>query len=142
MNQEIVKHYSNGEVKVRWEPAKCIHSGICFKGLPKVFDPRRKPWVIMENADSAAIMKQVTACPSGALSYTLESEDSQIKEVEVERIVEVSPNGPLLVYGNIQIKMNNGTENRQSKVTAFCRCGQSQNKPFCDGAHRKVDFQG
>ncbi|HMC99343.1 MAG TPA: (4Fe-4S)-binding protein [Ferruginibacter sp.] len=61
-------HYSNGEITVVWKPKLCIHSGICAKGLPKVFDPHRKPWVETEHADSRTIIEQVRKCPSGALS--------------------------------------------------------------------------
>ena len=68
MPEEIVKRYSNGEVTVVWKPAVCIHSTICFAGLPAVFDPRRRPWVDIQAASSDAIVKQVRKCPSGALS--------------------------------------------------------------------------
>ena len=68
MPEEIVKRYSNGEVTVVWKPAVCIHSTICFAGLPAVFDPRRRPWVDIQAASSDAIVKQVRRCPSGALS--------------------------------------------------------------------------
>ncbi|HEX2684929.1 MAG TPA: (4Fe-4S)-binding protein [Ferruginibacter sp.] len=61
-------HYNNGEVTVVWKPAMCIHSGICFKGLPAVFDPRRRPWVEMTKAETQQIIDQVKKCPSGALS--------------------------------------------------------------------------
>jgi uncharacterized Fe-S cluster protein YjdI len=67
--KDIVKRYTNGEVTVIWQPSLCIHSGICFRGLPKVFDPRRRPWVILEGTESDAIVAQVEHCPSGALSY-------------------------------------------------------------------------
>jgi CDGSH-type Zn-finger protein len=60
----------------------------------------------------------------------------------VESIVEVSPNGPLLVYGNILVKDKDGNETQKNKVTAFCRCGSSGNKPYCDGTHRKINFVG
>ncbi len=62
------REYSNGEITVIWQPDKCIHSAICFKGLSAVFDPRRKPWVNMSGADSQTIINQVKNCPSGALS--------------------------------------------------------------------------
>ena len=64
-------HYSNGEVTVIWKPGICIHSGICFKGLPGVFDPRRKPWIDVQQSDTGTIIEQVKKCPSGALSYKL-----------------------------------------------------------------------
>jgi uncharacterized Fe-S cluster protein YjdI len=61
-------HYSNGETTVVWKPELCIHSGICFKGLADVFDPRRKPWIDMSKAETQQIIDQVKKCPSGALS--------------------------------------------------------------------------
>ena len=66
--KNIIKKYSNDDIKVVWEPAKCIHSAICFNGLPQVFDPGKRPWVNIEGADTATITEQVKACPSGALS--------------------------------------------------------------------------
>ncbi len=60
--------YGNEEITVLWEPAKCIHSAICFKGLPQVFDPRRRPWIEIENATAEMIKNQVAQCPSGAIS--------------------------------------------------------------------------
>jgi uncharacterized Fe-S cluster protein YjdI len=69
MNKDIIKRYSNGEITVIWQPSLCVHSTICFRGLPTVFDPRRRPWVVLEGTDSETIVRQVEACPSGALSY-------------------------------------------------------------------------
>jgi uncharacterized Fe-S cluster protein YjdI len=60
--------YSNKEITILWQPALCKHSGICFKGLSTVFDPRRKPWIDMSQSTSAIIVEQVKKCPSGALS--------------------------------------------------------------------------
>jgi uncharacterized Fe-S cluster protein YjdI len=65
---DIIKRYSNGEITVVWEPSLCVHSGICARGLPKVFDPRRRPWVILDGFDTETIRHQVERCPSGALS--------------------------------------------------------------------------
>lgn len=141
--KDITKHYSNGEITVVWKPGQCIHSRICWTGLPGVFDPRKKPWVTIEGADSEHIMAQVDRCPSGALSYFRNSEQAGAEEpeVETETVVEVTRNGPLLVYGNITIKKKNGEEERKHKVTAFCRCGASANKPYCDGSHVKLGFK-
>ena len=66
---EVVRKYSNGEVSIIWKPKLCIHSEHCFKGLPKVFNPKEKPWIKAENATSEELMKQVSQCPSGALSW-------------------------------------------------------------------------
>jgi uncharacterized Fe-S cluster protein YjdI len=63
------KRYSNGDVTVIWQPGLCRHTGICARGLPLVFDPRRRPWIELEHADTATITAQVDRCPSGALSW-------------------------------------------------------------------------
>lgn len=61
-------HYSNGEITINWKPDMCAHSGICVKGLAGVFNPRRKPWIDMSQAETQQIIDQVKKCPSGALS--------------------------------------------------------------------------
>jgi uncharacterized Fe-S cluster protein YjdI len=138
------KKYSNKDITVVWKPDACIHSALCWHGLLGVFDPRKKPWVNMDGADTDAIIAQIEKCPSGALSW-LRNEDGgtpATEHTEVETIIEVTPNGPLMVYGNIKVKDSDGNETVKNKVTAFCRCGASGNKPYCDGSHRKIDFKG
>ncbi len=70
--RRLTKRYSNGEVTVVWQPHLCIHSGVCFRGLPEVFDPRRQPWVEIDAAPTERVVAQVAQCPSGALSYERE----------------------------------------------------------------------
>jgi len=141
--KETTKQYSNGEITVVWQPQVCIHSTLCWKGLGEVFNPTKRPWVNMDGAQTEAIIEQVKKCPSGALSYFKNNEMEQASiEVTSETIVEVSANGPLLVYGNVVVKDAQGNEQKKNKVTAFCRCGASSNKPFCDGTHRKIGFEG
>jgi uncharacterized Fe-S cluster protein YjdI len=62
------KEYSNGEVTIVWKPGKCIHSGICVKTLPKVYNVNERPWIKPDNATSRELIEQVAKCPSGALS--------------------------------------------------------------------------
>jgi len=141
-DKPIVKEYSNEDLTVIWKPESCIHSTVCWKkatGLPDVFQPSAKPWIKLEGGTSEEIIRQVDKCPSGALSYRLKNEQ---KEVHQFNVVETLPNGPLLVYGNITVKHAGAEEVKESKVTAFCRCGASSNKPYCDGTHVKIDFSG
>lgn len=141
--KDITKKYTNGEVTIVWKPNQCIHSTICFKGLGQVFDPQRRPWITPEAATTQQIIDQVKKCPSGALSYYLNNEtDERTVKVDVETIVEPTPNGPLLVYGNVVVKDAAGHVTKKNKVTAFCRCGGSGNKPYCDGSHKRIGFVG
>lgn len=50
--------------------------------------------------------------------------------------------GPLLVAGDVAVVSHEGDERWSGTKTALCRCGHSQNKPFCDGSHAKAGFQG
>lgn len=69
MSKEVIKRYTNGEITVIWQPSLCVHSAICFRGLPAVFDPRRRPWVVLDGQATDAVVAQVEECPSGALSF-------------------------------------------------------------------------
>lgn len=143
--KEITKKYTNGEVTIVWQPTVCIHSAICWRGengLPEVFNPAEKPWIKPEGANTKRIIEQIKKCPSGALSYFMNEDKENNAEVTAESIVEIAPNGPLLVYGNITVKDSEGNTTQKNKVTAFCRCGASSNKPYCDGTHRKINFEG
>lgn len=64
----VDKEYSKDEITILWKPEKCIHSGICVKTLPHVYNPKEKPWIKPQNASSEELIKQVSKCPSGALS--------------------------------------------------------------------------
>ena len=139
-----IKQYRNKDITVNWEPAKCIHSGICFKGLPRVFNPKKKPWITLEEADTERIIEQVNQCPSGAISYQHNKEsNNENNEVSVnvpDLKVQITPGGPILLHGNFVLEHGNELKPVNAKVTALCRCGHSKNKPFCDGSHHRVKF--
>jgi uncharacterized Fe-S cluster protein YjdI len=139
------KTYTNGEITIVWKPGLCIHSTNCWRGangLSAVFNPKEKPWIKPEGASSQRIIDQVAKCPSGALSYfTNEQEIRPDTVTSSSQIVEVLHNGPLLVFGNITVKDKDGTETSKNNVTAFCRCGHSNNKPYCDGSHVTHAFE-
>ncbi|MCA9704699.1 MAG: CDGSH iron-sulfur domain-containing protein [Myxococcales bacterium] len=50
-------------------------------------------------------------------------------------------NGPLLLSGNVTIRAGSGRDAWEGTKCALCRCGQSKNKPFCDGSHVAAGFQ-
>jgi uncharacterized Fe-S cluster protein YjdI len=76
---EKVFTYTNGEVTVVWKPEICRHTGICVRGLPGVFDSRRRPWIDTSQSDTFHIVEQIKKCPSGALSYIMnESNTDQL----------------------------------------------------------------
>lgn len=138
--KDITKHYTNGELTVVWKPSLCIHAAECVKALPNVYKPKEKPWITPENATTDELKAQINKCPSGALSYIMNGEEDQ-ESLSMETKVEVMENGPLLVYGTLKVTDKDGKAETKNKTTAFCRCGASGNKPYCDGSHMKIDFR-
>lgn len=141
MEREIIKKYRNGDLTIVWKPSACIHAAECVKALPLVYNPAEKPWIKAENATIAELKSQIGKCPSGALSYTMEGESNQESE-SLETKIEILENGPMIVYGTLKVTDKDGNSETKNKTTAFCRCGHSANKPYCDGAHMKSGFKG
>lgn len=136
------QEYHHGDLSIVWEPGKCIHAAECVKRLPRVYRPNDRPWIIAENASIDELKDQIDHCPSGALSYYLKS-DKQTKTNTMENTkVTIKTNGPIIMQGNFTITHPDGKVEEIEKMAAFCRCGSSSKKPFCDGAHGKVGFQG
>lgn len=57
--------------------------------------------------------------------------------------ITVNSNGPLRVEGDFAIlDPEGGVFGLAGRaVVSLCRCGNSENKPFCDGSHKRVGFQ-
>lgn len=55
--------------------------------------------------------------------------------------VQPTPNGPLKVTGNLEVVSGTGRTCNKVGEAYLCRCGQSQNKPYCDGSHKAAGFQ-
>lgn len=62
-----LQSYEAPGITVTFDPSVCTHSGVCVRGLPAVFDVRRKRWVHAEAALADEVAAQVARCPSGAL---------------------------------------------------------------------------
>jgi CDGSH-type Zn-finger protein/uncharacterized Fe-S cluster protein YjdI len=52
-----------------------------------------------------------------------------------------TPNGPLQLTGNVEICSGTGRTVVRTQSTRLCRCGGSENKPFCDGSHARIGFR-
>ncbi len=141
---EIKKEYDKGDLTVVWKPRLCIHSEVCVKTLPEVYRPTEKPWIRTEFASIDELKDQIEKCPSAALSYYMknESDNDKNESMSEDTKVEVLANGPLLVHGQLEVKGSDGNVETKKRTTAFCRCGASTNKPYCDGTHNKIDFVG
>ena len=147
MSREQIKEYTNAKITVVWKRGICIHSENCWRGLVSVFNPKNRPWVNMEGATTEEIIRQVEKCPSGALTWYKKDASKEVGSDRFEASathpvhIEVVPNGPIRVSGNVDITHSDGRIEKREGLTALCRCGQSSNKPFCDGTHKRVGWQ-
>ncbi len=132
------KEYPGDEVTIIWQAHKCIHSERCWRNLPEVFRYKQKPWVDPNGADGETIRKQIEQCPSGALTYVGQDLEASMQDGDLN--AQLMPNGPIVVKGTIKFMHPDGSTTLETNPV-LCRCGASANKPFCDGSHKKVDFQ-
>jgi uncharacterized Fe-S cluster protein YjdI len=65
------KEYRGTGIVVTYDAAICEHAAECVRGLPQVFDVRRRPWIQPDNAEPELVEAVIGRCPSGALQYHL-----------------------------------------------------------------------
>lgn len=134
-----LRSYESHDIAVTYDARRCIHSAECVRGLSEVFDPDRVPWVDPDRADASAIAEVVERCPTGALHYRRKDGGSP-EAPDTENVARVGPDGPIYVRGRIRIELPGGDVLDETRV-AFCRCGASKDKPFCDGSHEQAGYR-
>jgi len=135
-----VQTYEGEHVTVTYDVKRCIHAAECVHRAPEVFDPDAKPWVSPDRAAATRLVDAIEHCPTGALKYT-RKEGGAAEEPALKTTVGVTLDGPLYLRGRIEILDAAGNVTHREMRAALCRCGASQNKPFCDGAHEKAGFE-
>jgi len=137
-----VHSYSNDEITIIWNANTCFHSEICTKNLSSVFNLKQKPWINVNGATKEEVIKLINTCPSGALSYDLSNTEEKDINPAISVSIRIRLDGPMVVNGVYEFTDKDGNVSQVEKNTAFCRCGGSENKPFCDGTHKKIGFKG
>ena len=125
--------YTGRDIEISFDMVRCIHARNCFLKLPQVFDPSRRPWVEPDAAPAEEIAAMIRTCPSGALQFQRLDGGLDESPPKLNRVA-VLENGPLSFAGNLTV------DSEKMKRATLCRCGASDNKPFCDYAHVKAGF--
>ncbi len=136
----VLREYSTDEITVYWEPQLCIHTANCLNAEPDVFDAMRRPWIIADAASADRVAQAVMKCPTGALHFR-RLDGGEQEPVPEETTVQPRTNGPMFLHGNLKFINALGEVIRDDTRVALCRCGESANKPFCDGTHRSIGFR-
>ena len=126
-------------VRIRERGPLAVHADLRLGDLPVVSRATlcrcgaslRKPFC---DGSHGAAGFQATGEPATRESTSLEERGGPLTITPL-------PNGPLLVAGNLEIVSGTGRTIDRVVKTALCRCGNSANKPYCDGTHVKIGFQ-
>lgn len=133
--------YHTPEIAVTFDPNICIHSAVCIRGLPAVFDVSRADWVHPGAASADEVQALVARCPSGALQAVRAGHAPAQTAAAGGATVMLQSDGPLLIRGTLDLTLPTGVKERREGSVAVCRCGQTQNDPWCDGSHARSGFR-
>lgn len=61
--------YTGEKIDVYFNTAICQHSGNCVGGSARLFNLKRKPWIMPDEVDVSTVINVIDTCPSGALQY-------------------------------------------------------------------------
>jgi CDGSH-type Zn-finger protein/uncharacterized Fe-S cluster protein YjdI len=123
-------------LRVSFDAKRCIHSRHCVTELPRVFQANTPgTWLFPDQAESELLAAVIRECPSGALQYE-RLDDRPAEPVPEVNLIRVQENGPYAVLADTDL----AGRNVGYRVT-LCRCGQSKNKPLCDGSHTAAEFK-
>jgi CDGSH-type Zn-finger protein/uncharacterized Fe-S cluster protein YjdI len=137
---EKVSEYKGDDVVIRYDVKRCIHAAVCATNLPGVFQPDRRPWVDPNGATADQVADVVSRCPTGALQF--ERRDGGAAEAAPpQNTAMLEADGPVYLAGDIEIVDSDGAIVLGDTRVALCRCGASENKPFCDGRHSDAGFR-
>jgi len=132
-------------LRIKEDHSLCSKAGFCVNRFGRLAQ-------LGDDAEDVRVRSQVIAiiehCPSGALSCEIRTQDGAGAEAlipvepDLPREIAVTARGPLWVTGGIPIERADGRPVDVRNRVVLCRCGQSKNKPFCDGSHIDIGFQG
>lgn len=129
---------SDDRITIHDNRGLCAHAARCTDYLASVFRLGTEPWIEPDGASAEQIAAVVGQCPSGALSYTRDGTEHRDRGGTPS--VGFAPGGPYVITGDVELGDVDLPEGATTDHYTLCRCGASQNKPFCSGKHWDIDF--
>jgi CDGSH-type Zn-finger protein len=138
-----------GQAQVMEGPAVAMGDAEALCAFARFCDRAGKVWNLVETARAGEakdeLIAQIGQCPSGRLT-AFDRESGRPVEPSLAAAVALIEDpfeecsGPIFVAGGVEITGADGVWETRNRVT-LCRCGESKNKPFCDGTHAQVKFR-
>ena len=120
---------------IYFEAQRCIHSRHCVLDAPSVFKANTPgQWIYPDMVSAEALVGVAHSCPSGAIRYVRHDGGAGEAAPAVNQLP-IRENGPYAVHADLHI-----AGQPDGYRATLCRCGQSQNKPWCDGSHGPAGF--
>jgi CDGSH-type Zn-finger protein len=129
--------YAGDGFAITDDKSLCWHAGFCVREYGHVWDLTA---AASTDGDKQQIQAMVQSCPTSRLQYQ-EPAGSDPIEPELDQRIAVIDDGPLYLQGGIPVESADGESYETLNRVSLCRCGASANKPYCDGAHTKIDFE-
>jgi CDGSH-type Zn-finger protein/nucleotide-binding universal stress UspA family protein/nitrite reductase/ring-hydroxylating ferredoxin subunit len=132
--EEMERIYEGTGIEVHRVGSICEHAAFCVNSLTDWYR-------LLPNTSDVGIRTQVIGmiehCPSGALVYEI---DDEVVEPDLPKAVSPVEDGALWVTGGVKVTRSDGVVMETRNRVTLCRCGQSSNKPLCDGTHLEIGF--
>lgn len=113
----------------------CTIAGFCGNHVEHV-------WEMLDHMEDSRttfdIVQRVERCPSGRLIH---ERNGVPIEPDLPKGIAVTKDGPYWVTGGVTIELSDGRTLEVRNRVQLCRCGKSENKPLCDGAHKAAGFK-
>jgi CDGSH-type Zn-finger protein/uncharacterized Fe-S cluster protein YjdI len=123
------------DLSIHFEARRCIHSRHCVLDAPSVFKANTPgEWIYPDTVSAEALVGVAHSCPSGAIRYVRHDGGAAEAAPAVNQL-RIRENGPYAVHADLLI-----AGQLDGYRATLCRCGQSQNKPWCDGSHGPAGF--
>ena len=131
-----VERIPGGNIDLIFNTPRCIHARHCVLSQPGVFKANVVgPWIDPDATTTEGLVTVAHMCPSGAIQY--QRHDGGLEEeAPPVNLVQLRENGPIGVRADMVL---DGA--RVGYRATLCRCGASNNKPFCDGSHSAIPFE-
>ncbi len=131
----VIEVVQGRDLSIHFEARRCIHSRHCVLDAPSVFKANTPgEWIYPDTVSAEALVGVAHSCPSGAIRYV--RHDGGVPEAApAVNQLRIRENGPYAVHADLLV-----AGQPDGYRATLCRCGQSQNKPWCDGSHAPAGF--